>query len=71
MPQPIKLRLIIKILESKDFLFISQKGSHAKYRKSGKLKYTVILKMTKKDIPYGTFKSILFQSGLKESDFRK
>jgi len=70
MPRPIKLRLVIKIPKSKDFFFVSQRGSHAKYRKTSSLTHTVILKMSEKEIPYGTFQSILLQSGLKESDFR-
>ena len=30
-----------------------------------------IIKMSKKEIPYGTFKSILLHSGLEEDDFKK
>jgi len=71
MPRPIQLKLIIKVLRKKGFIFISQKGSHGKFRKSGSLTRTVILKMAKKEVPHGTFQSILLQSGLKEDDFRK
>jgi len=71
MPKPIDLRIVVKVLLAKGFLFVSQKGSHSKFRKSGVLIRTVIIKMSKKQIPYGTFKSILFQSGLKEFDFRE
>ena len=72
MPKPIKLKKVIKTLESKGFNFISQNGSHGKFRKKGKgkIKRTVIVKMIKKEIPHGTFKSILLLSGLNEEDFR-
>lgn len=70
MPRPIKLKLIIKVLEKRGFFFASQKGNHSKYRKKGKPTRNVILKMNKKEIPHGTFQSILLQSGLEESDFR-
>ena len=71
MPRPIQLKLVIKVLHMKGFIFISQTGSHAKFRKNGKLTKTVIVKMGKKEIPHGTFQSILLLSGLKEDNFRK
>ena len=70
MPRPIALKQVIKVLQAKGFIFISQKGSHAKFRKEGNPTRTVIVKMGKKEIPYGTFQSILLLSGLKENDFR-
>lgn len=71
MPRPIKLKIVIKTLEQKGFFSVSQKGSHKKFRKEGKQTLNVIVKTTEKEIPYGTFKSILSQSKLKENDFRK
>ena len=62
-------KLIIKVLESKGFIFISQKGSHIKFRKVDTLTLNVIVPADKKEIPIGTFKSILRQSKLLESDF--
>ena len=70
MSRPILLRKVVKILNTKGFVLISQKGSHTKFRKTGKLIKTVIVKMKKKEIPHGTFQSILLLSGLKEEDFR-
>lgn len=70
MPRPIKLGTIIRVLQEKDFFFVSQKGSHAKFRKEGNPTRTVIVKMGKKEVPYGTFQSILLLSGLEENDFR-
>lgn len=62
---------IIKVLRRKGFIFISQKGSHAKYRKTGKPTLTVIVPAGRKEIPAGTFRSILRQAHLTEEDFGK
>ena len=67
MPRPIELRRVLRVLAEHGFELVSQKGSHAKLRHAGK---TVIVKTTKKEIPYGTFRSILDQSGLQEERFR-
>ena len=70
MPRPIPLKLVLKVLAREGFVFISQRGSHAKFRKKDNNVYTVIVKMNCKEIPHGTFRSILQQSGLDETDFR-
>ena len=45
-------------------------GSHAKYRKTdGAVISTVIVPAGRKEVPRGTFRSILRQSGLDESVF--
>jgi len=59
-------RVIINVLKKQGFIFISQKGSHVKYRKTDK---TVIVPHPRKEIPMGTFRSILRQSGLSEKNF--
>lgn len=69
MPKPVLLSLILKVLKDKDFFFVRQKGSHARFRKLGNPTRNVTVKMSYKEIPYGTFRSILLQSGLKEEDF--
>ncbi|MFH1226021.1 MAG: type II toxin-antitoxin system HicA family toxin [bacterium] len=71
MPRPIPLRRVLRVLQKNGFFFVSQKGSHGKFRKIGQPTRTVIVKMAKKEIPHGTFQSILLHSGLKESDFRE
>ncbi len=71
MPRPIDLKTITKVLKHNGFFFVSQKGSHAKFRKRGTPTRTVIVKMSKKQVPHGTFQSILLHSGLKESDFQQ
>ena len=65
-----KIKDCYKSPQEKGFFFVSQKGSHAKFRKEGDPAKTVIVKMAKKDVPYGTFQSILLLSRLKENDFR-
>jgi len=61
---------IIKTIEANGFYFVCQKGSHAKYRKfeNGKV-ITVIVPTPDKEIPVGTFRSIVRQSKLNVSDF--
>ena len=72
MPKLFTSRQIIKILEERGFVFISQRGSHAKYRKITKEGIlTVIIPIHSKEVPTGTFKSILRQSNLTEEDFIK
>ncbi|HAL50115.1 MAG: YcfA family protein [Candidatus Uhrbacteria bacterium GW2011_GWD2_41_121] len=71
MPKSYLVRLVVRVLESKGFFFVSQTGSHAKYRKLGDPILTVIIPIHGKDIKYGTFRSILRQAKLTEEDFNK
>jgi predicted RNA binding protein YcfA (HicA-like mRNA interferase family) len=64
-------REIVTILIRKGFLFVSQKGSHAKYRKIGNITAVVIVPIGKKEIPIGTLHSIIRQSRLPNGDFFK
>jgi predicted RNA binding protein YcfA (HicA-like mRNA interferase family) len=57
---------IIKALKDNDFVFVSQRGSHAKFKKGNRI---VIVPSPKKEIPMGTFRSIIRQSGLTREDF--
>jgi len=70
MPKLYSSKFIAKVLEGEGFIFISQKGSHMKFRKVGSPTLTVIVPAGR-EIPYGTFKSILRQSTLSEDDFKK
>ncbi len=70
MPKLYSSKQIEKILKRKGFFCVSQKGSHAKYRKIDGEVLTVILPIAKKEIPMGTFRSILRQAKLSEKDFR-
>jgi len=57
-------------LGSHGFVFVSQKGSHIKMRKAGEPTLTAIVPANRKEIPTGTFRSILRQSALSEADFK-
>jgi predicted RNA binding protein YcfA (HicA-like mRNA interferase family) len=61
-------RQIQKVLDRLGFSFISQKGSHGKFKDTNG--NTVILPMDKKEIPDGTFKSILKQAGITLQKFK-
>lgn len=70
MPKLYSSRQITQTLSKHHFDFVSQRGSHAKFRKQEGAKIlTVIVPMGKKEIPMGTFKSILRQAQLKKEDF--
>jgi predicted RNA binding protein YcfA (HicA-like mRNA interferase family) len=56
------------MLLKKGFIEIDQTGSHKKSRRDDR---TVIVPSPRKEIPYGTFSSILRQSGLNRADFEK
>lgn len=71
MPKLYSSDYVIKVLRKKGFVYVSQRGSHIKYRKIGNSKLTVIVPVERKEIPIGTFKSILRQSRLTEDDFSK
>ncbi|KKR08303.1 MAG: hypothetical protein UT32_C0002G0066 [Parcubacteria group bacterium GW2011_GWC2_39_14] len=71
MPKPYPLRLLLRILKSKGFFFVSQTGSHAKYRKESTMTLTVIVPIHEKEITYGTFRSIVRQANLTKEDFNK
>jgi predicted RNA binding protein YcfA (HicA-like mRNA interferase family) len=61
---------IVKVLGRHGFVFVSQKGSHAKYRKDGVPALIVIVPAGRKEMPFGTFRSIVRQAGLSEEDFK-
>ena len=69
MPKLYSSDWIIKILKQHGFVFVSQKGSHIKLRKEGATTLTTIIPANRKQIPEGTFKSILRQSEMDREDF--
>lgn len=69
MPRLFSSAEVIAALERAGFGFVSQRGSHAKYRKAGSPTRTVIVPAQRKEIPRGTFRSIIRQSGLSAHDF--
>lgn len=70
MPKLYSSSAIIKVLQKQGFVNISQRGSHIKFRKSGSPTLTAIVPADKKEIPSGTFRSILRQANLTEDDFK-
>lgn len=70
MPKLYSSDYIIKCLKSKGFNIVSQIGSHIKLRKSGQPTLTVIVPAERKEMPIGTFRSILKQAELSENDFK-
>jgi predicted RNA binding protein YcfA (HicA-like mRNA interferase family) len=68
-PRLYSSRQVVAALEREGFIFVSQRGSHAKYRKAGSSVKTVIVPAGRKQIPRGTFRSILRQAGLDEKAF--
>ena len=66
MPKLYSSRHIIAVLLRHGFFEVSQTGSHKKFHNGLN---TAIVPAAKREIPYGTFLSILRQSGLSRSDF--
>lgn len=61
---------IIKVLKKLGFYKVSQKGSHAKFRKDGNPKRTVIIPMHY-EVARGTLQSILEQAGVELEEFKR
>lgn len=71
MPKLFSSKQVIKVLQQKGFVFVSQKGSHVKFRKFGISILTVIVPAGRKEIPFGTFRSILRQARLSLEEFEE
>ncbi|OGZ07047.1 MAG: hypothetical protein A3D65_00110 [Candidatus Lloydbacteria bacterium RIFCSPHIGHO2_02_FULL_50_13] len=71
MPKFYSSRHVVAVLQKRGFFYISQNGSHVKFRKFEKATLTVIVPANRKEIPGGTFSSIIRQSGLSREDFEK
>lgn len=70
MPKPYSSRQVAAILGKHGFTLISQKGSHAKFRKTTPERVlTAIVPMAKRQIPEGTLRSILRQANMVKEDF--
>jgi predicted RNA binding protein YcfA (HicA-like mRNA interferase family) len=58
---------VIRVLQAHGFFFAGQRGSHAKYKHpEGRI---AIVPHPKKELPIGTTRSIIRQSGLTPADF--
>ena len=69
MPKLLSSKQVVKVLEDNGFVFISQKGSHLKFRNREVKNKTVIVPTNKREIPMGTLHSIIRQSGLSKENF--
>jgi len=58
---------VVSLLLAQGFAFISQKGSHLKYRDDNG--HTVIIPAGRREMPRGTLSSIIRQSGLPKELF--
>lgn len=67
MPKLYSSNEIINVLKKFGFNFVSQKGSHGKFKNSSNR--TVIIPTRKKEIPFGTLRSILKQAGVTLQQF--
>jgi predicted RNA binding protein YcfA (HicA-like mRNA interferase family) len=67
MPRRLSSKEVIRVLEDHGFSFATQRGSHVKYKNAtGRI---VIVPHPKKELPIGTTRSIVRQSGLTPQDF--
>lgn len=67
MPRRLSSKEVIRVPEDHGFSFATQRGSHAKYKNAtGRI---VIVPHPKKELPIGTTRSIVRQSGLTPQDF--
>lgn len=62
---------IIKALSKVGFELVSQKGSHIKLKRKTEDKVRVVIVPNFNEIPTGTLRSIIRQSGLDMDDFLK
>lgn len=67
MPKRLGSSEVIRVLQTHGFLFVSQKGSHVKYRHANG--HSAIVPHPKKELPIGATRSIIRQSGLTPKDF--
>ncbi|MEK7209067.1 MAG: type II toxin-antitoxin system HicA family toxin [Patescibacteria group bacterium] len=70
MPKRYSSDEIIKVLSRRGFVFVSQKGSHTKFKNIGG-SLVVIVPVNRREIPVGTFRSIVRQSKLDATDFER
>lgn len=67
MPRRLSSGEVVKVLQRHGFFFVTQRGSHAKYKNvDGRI---TIVPHPKKELPIGTTRSIIRQSGLTPQDF--
>lgn len=68
MPKLYSARQVAKALKRMDFVVISQKGSHIKFRKEKSGKVFTAIVPNHKEIAHGTLQSILKQAGITKAE---
>jgi len=66
----LKASEIIRILQKHDFVLISQRGSHQKWRNHITGKQVIVPYHKGKELPLGTMRSIIDGSGIPANDFK-
>ena len=67
MPRRLSSTEVVRVLQAHGFSFVTQRRSHAKYKNAaGRI---AIVPHPKKELPIGTTRSIVRQSGLTPQDF--
>ncbi len=69
MPRRYRYSEIERVLIARGFQQVNQVGSHVKFRKVGQPTLTVIVPKKRKQIPIGTFRSILRQAAMTVEEF--
>ncbi len=59
-----------KILEKYGFQFISQKGSHRKWRNSDRQLQVIVPYHKSRDLPIGTFRNIMKGANIPENEWK-
>lgn len=66
----LKASEVIKILQHHGFAFVSQRGSHQKWRNQDTGKQVIVPHHQGKELPLGTLRSIMDGSGIPEDEFK-
>ncbi len=69
MPKLYAARHVVKALKRAGFVKVSTKGSHMKFRGLWNGKLQTVIVPNHKQIAFGTFRSILNQTGMTEAEF--
>jgi predicted RNA binding protein YcfA (HicA-like mRNA interferase family) len=63
-PRPLARRRLVRALERLGFIFVSQRGSHLKFKRAVAGGEVVVIVPNYREIPEGTVNSILAQAGI-------
>ena len=64
-----KVKVVIALLQERGWIYERTKGSHRVFVNKETRKSVVVSGKISDEMPIGTFKAILKETGLKESDF--